>query len=84
MLLRRTLILIEAVAEAAERSVGCSHLELALEIGLALRGCGDALESLSARCKEDAEMAASLEDYARSNYWFIKHVEPVRKAMGYQ
>ena len=38
----------------------------------------------TSQSKEDAEMAASLEDYARSNYWFIKHVEPVRKAMGYQ
>ena len=37
----------------------------------------------TSQSKEDAEMAGSLETYARSNYWFKKHVEPVRKSMGY-
>ena len=48
-------------------------------------GCGkNTFQHHTSQSKEDAKMAASLEDYARSNYWFIKHVEPVRKAMGYQ
>ena len=47
-------------------------------------GCGkNSFQHHTSQSKEDAEMAASLEAYARSNYWFKKHVEPVRKGMGY-
>ena len=47
-------------------------------------GCGKrTFQHHTSQSKEDAEMAESLEAYARSNYWFKKHVEPVRKSMGY-
>jgi|TARA_B110000196_G_scaffold314053_1_gene321681 hypothetical protein len=47
-------------------------------------GCGTkSFQHHTSQSKEDVEIAASLEAYARSNYWFKKHVEPVRKGMGY-